>query len=63
MHISEVEKARLEKDHQMKNGYQIHDNKRFPHNAEVSEHQNVFKDNDNKHARASSEEDYKKGIF
>lgn len=63
MHISEVEKARLEKEHQMRNGYQIHDNKRFPINAEVNEHQHVFKDTENKHSRASTEEDYQRGNF
>jgi len=60
MHISEVEKARLEKDHQMRNGYQIHDNKRFPMNVqvEVNEHEPIFKDSENKHARESKPEDY-----
>lgn len=58
MHISDVEKARLEKDHQMRHGYQIHDNKRFPINAEVNEHYYVHKDMENKHARESQPSDY-----
>ena len=58
MHISEVEKARLEKDHQMRNGYQIHDNKRYPINVEVSEYQHLSKDTENKHAREAKPEDY-----
>lgn len=59
MHISEVEKARLEKDHQMRNGYQIHDNNRFPHMTEVKEHSSLYKDMENKHARESRPSDYK----
>lgn len=59
MHISEVEKARLEKDHQMRHGYAVNDNNRFPHNLEVNEHMYVHKDTENKHARESKPEDYK----
>jgi hypothetical protein len=59
MHISEVEKARLEKDHKMKHGYQIHDNKRDPLNVDVTQHQPVYPDMENKHARASTDNDYK----
>ena len=58
MHISEVEKARMEKDRQMRNGYQVQDNNRFPHTTEINEHQFVFKDNENKHARETKPEDY-----
>lgn len=58
MHISEVEKARLAKDYQMRNGYQVHDNNRFPHSMEVNEHQPIFKDTENKHARESVPSDY-----
>ena len=59
MHISEVEKARMEKEHQMRNGYQVMDNKRFPHNTnDVNEHQHVYKDMENKHARETKPEDY-----
>lgn len=60
MHISEVEKARLEKDHKMRNGYQIHDNKRYPINVEVNEYQHLPKDMDNKHAREYKPEDFNK---
>jgi len=63
MHISEVEKARLEKDHKMRNGYQIHDNKRYPINVDVTENQHILKDTDNKHARASTPEDFNKGSY
>ena len=63
MHISEVEKARLEKDHQMRHGYQIHDNKRFPINVEVSEHQGLPKNMENKHARESKPEDFNRGSY
>lgn len=58
MHISEVEKARMEKEHQMRNGYQVQDNNRFPHSMPINEHQHVFKDTENKHARESQPEDY-----
>lgn len=59
MHVSEVEKARMEKDHKMRNGYQIQDNKRFPHDTrEINEHQYLSKDMENKHARESKPEDY-----
>ena len=58
MHISEVEKARLEKEHQMRNGYQVHDNNVYPHRPEVNEHQYVHKDMENKHARESQPSDY-----
>jgi len=57
MHISEVEKARLEKEHQMKHGYQMHNNNRFPHRTEVHEHQYLHKDTENKHARETTPED------
>lgn len=59
MHISEVEKARLEKEHSMRNGYQIQDGKRFPHTTnDISEHQFLYKDTENKHARETKPEDY-----
>lgn len=58
MHISEVEKARLEKEHQMRNGYQVQNNAQYPHTAPISEHQYVNKDMENKHARESQPEDY-----
>lgn len=52
MHISEVEKARMEKDHQMRNGYADHRNARFPHQQnEVYERQYNFRDTENKHAK------------
>lgn len=57
MHISEVEQARLEKEHKMRYGYQDHDNKRFPHDVEVKEHQYMHKDMENKHAREAKPED------
>lgn len=62
MHISEVEKARMEKDHRMRNGYQIQDGKRYPQNVEINEHQHLFKDSENKHARESKPEDFKVGM-
>lgn len=34
MHISEVEKYRADKEHQMRNGYADHRNARFPHQKE-----------------------------
>lgn len=63
MHISEVEKARLEKEHQMRNGYQVHDNNRFPHMNDVNEVQHVFKDTENKHARESKPEDFNRSMY
>ncbi len=63
MHISEVEKARLEKEHQMRNGYQVHDNNRFPHMNEIKEHSPLYKDTENKHARESKPEDYNMGSY
>ncbi len=63
MHISEVEKARMEKDHQMRHGYQIHDNNTFPHMTEVNEHRSLFKDEENKHARESMPEDFHHGGY
>lgn len=51
MHISEIEKARLEKDHQMRYGYQIQNKNNFPHNNDVNESQYIHKDMENKHAR------------
>lgn len=58
MHISDVEKARMEKDHKMRNGYQDHDNSRFPHdNSDVTETRYAYKDLDNKHARDAKPED------
>lgn len=59
MHISEVEKARMEKDHKMRNGYQMEDNKKYPHMQENPEHQPLFnKEYENKHARESKPSDY-----
>lgn len=58
MHISDVEKYRMEKDHQMRHGYKVHDNNVFPHNVEVKEHQPIFKEYENKHARESRPSDY-----
>lgn len=58
MHVSEVEKARLEKEHKMRHGYQVHDNAKFPqHMNDVNEHQYLPKDMDNKHAREAIPED------
>jgi hypothetical protein len=51
MHISEVEKSRMEKDHQMRYGYADHRNSRFPHQNEVNESNYIFKDMENKHAK------------
>ena len=60
MHISDIEKARMEKDHQMRHGYQVMDNKRFPHESnDINEHSHVYKDMENKHARESQPEDYR----
>lgn len=60
MHISDIEKARMEKEHKMRHGYQLQDNKKFPHSAdEIKEHQHVYQDVENKHARESKAEDYK----
>jgi hypothetical protein len=59
MHISDVERMRLEKEHKMREGYAVHNNKRFPHDLEVKEHAYKFKDMENKHARESTEDDYK----
>jgi len=56
MHISEQEKYRLEKEHRMRNGYQLHDGKK----DEVNEHAYVHKDTENKHARESQPDDYSK---
>lgn len=53
MHISEVEKMRLEKEHHMRNGYQLHKNR-----EDVREHAYVHKDTENKHARETMPEDY-----
>ncbi len=58
MHISEVEKHRMEKEHKMRHGYQDHDNKRYPHVDEGAKHQGVYQYVDNKHARESKPEDY-----
>lgn len=58
MHISEVEKARLEKEHKMRNGYQVQDNAKFPHMNEINEHKYVHKDSENMHARESVASDY-----
>ena len=59
MHISEVEKARMQKEHQMRNGYQVMDNKRFPHNTnDINEHKYVHKDMENMHARETKPEDW-----
>jgi hypothetical protein len=58
MHISEVEKFRMEKEHQMRNGYQVHDNNVYPHRNVVNEHAHIFKDTENKHARESHPSDY-----
>jgi len=52
MHISDVEKARMEKEHKMRNGYKIMDNNRFPHVNDVHEDEYVLRDLENKHARA-----------
>jgi hypothetical protein len=60
MHISDVEKARMEKDHQMRNGYQVQNNNRFPHSMSINEHQYVNKDTENKHARESQPSDYQR---
>ena len=57
MHVSEVEKARLEKEHQMRHGYQVHNNNRFPHTTEVNEQVHIYKDTENKHAREATFED------
>lgn len=52
MHISEVEKARMEKEHQMRNGYQNMDNKQFPHHInDIHESQFSYKDMENKHGK------------
>jgi hypothetical protein len=58
MHISEVEKHRMEKEHKMRHGYQDHSNKRFPHHDEDAEHQFSMKDMENKHAREAQPIDY-----
>jgi hypothetical protein len=58
MHISDIEKARMEKEHKMRNGYQVQDNKRYPHMDEIKEHQHVWQDNENRHARETKREDY-----
>lgn len=58
MHISDIEKMRMEKDHKMKHGYQIHDNTRYPHTEKVNEFQFLPKDEENKHARESKPSDY-----
>lgn len=50
MHISEVEKMRMEKEHQMRNGYQRMENRQFPHDKQDMESTYVFKDTENKHA-------------
>lgn len=51
MHISDVEKARMEKDHQMRHGYHVMHNKVFPHHTnDVNEKQYIAKDTENKHA-------------
>ena len=60
MHISEVEKARLEKEHKMRNGYQVQDNAKYPHMQEINEHKHVFQDTENVHARETKPEDYDK---
>jgi len=52
MHISEVEKYRMEKEHQMRTGYQQADRN------VVNEHAHIFKDTENKHARESRPSDY-----
>lgn len=52
MHISEVEKHRMEKEHEMRNGYHVSTNSnQFPHRNEVSERQYLYKDMENKHAQ------------
>lgn len=50
MHISEVEKARLEKEHKMRYGYQNQDNNVGPNATEIHERQYLHKDMENKHA-------------
>jgi hypothetical protein len=51
MHLSEIEKERKEKDHQMRYGYQTTRNNRFPHSAPTAdERQYLFKDNENRHS-------------
>jgi hypothetical protein len=58
MHISDVEKARMEKEHKMRNGYSDMSNQRFPHSDEITENRYVHKDEDNQHARERVPADY-----
>jgi len=58
MHISEVEKYRMGKDHEMRHGYQTQTNSKFPHEVGIGETQPIFKEIDNKHAMEIQPEGY-----
>jgi hypothetical protein len=62
MHISEVEKARLDKEHEMRHGYQMHNNNKFPHTPMNAESQHIFRDSENKHAMEYKPNHYETGM-
>lgn len=51
MHISDVEKHRIEKEDAMRHGYHMQDSQRYPHMQEIHERQRMYADvMENKHA-------------